>query len=113
MPEEEKESALPADARARGFPGFRFASMASTIRRDWSAVAPAWRIATNGLNLEGKCNTAGCRARGQWVIVRVGFSALFDMASGRFGKVCPEVSAPSPSCVYVCVYRFMQSACMA
>jgi large subunit ribosomal protein L40e/small subunit ribosomal protein S27Ae/ubiquitin C len=40
---------------------------------EWSKTAPHWRIACNGLNLEGRCRNSSCVAYNNMVIYKAGF----------------------------------------
>jgi hypothetical protein len=93
-------------------PDFSFSDMTTTDRLEWSTEAPQWRIADSGLNLEGKCSHAGCKAAGLRVVLRVGMVTNFELSSGRYDHVCPvcehEVDADTVTTLAVarCVWAW-------
>ena len=54
----------------------------------WSKFAPAWRIATPGLSIEGVCTNVGCTAYNQWVISNHGMGT-FDLLEDEGECTCP------------------------
>ena len=74
--------------------------------REFCDDAPAWRVACDGLNMEGKCNTPDCDANGHDVIHQVGYGT-FDMVNDVQQVCCPickeEIKAETcgfSSCFY-------------
>ena len=57
-------------------------------RREWSSKAPRWRIAQNGLCIEGKCESKECEAYDKTVIMNFGFID-FSLANDAYQCECP------------------------
>jgi ubiquitin len=74
--------------------GMAFSDMATATRTEWSRTAPAYRTATDGLNLEGMCSNAACESvrAGHRVILKVGEVRDAPLADLISDKHCPSVS---------------------
>lgn len=62
-------------------------------RRAWSTAAPAWRIATPGLSLEGHCRNSACGAYNQgYVLAQWGYrnGGVFDLFANYNDVKCPN-----------------------
>lgn len=69
-----KESTIHLALRLRGgnVESFVDVTNGSALKvLDWNHSAPAWRVATKGLNLEGACRNRRCSAYGEMVIDKV------------------------------------------
>jgi len=61
----------------------------STVVKPWADDAPSWRIAVNGLNLEGYCKNDSCKAYDKIrVIVQWGYRD-FDFFKDEHKSKCP------------------------
>lgn len=87
----QKEDTLLAciSLRGGGCIPFSFADMESSEVVGFSDKAPSWRVVTNGLNLEGSCQTEGCAAKGERVWIQCGIGK-FNMAEEIYKASCPE-----------------------
>ena len=87
-----KESTLHMVMRLRGgrIKAQWFADISKQQHSDnqFSKDEPIWRMSRNGLNIEGVCETANCKAYKQQVIHKVGYG-IFDLISERFTVECP------------------------
>ncbi|CAF1406457.1 unnamed protein product [Rotaria sordida] len=73
--------------------GMKFVDISNTEglkRREWSQTAPEWRRCRHGLCLEGICTNSACKARGQVVIIPMGYKE-FDVVrdANSSTTVCP------------------------
>ena len=59
------------------------------MKVQFSSSAPAWRVCNKGINIEGKCTNASCKAYNQMVIYKHGFH-LFDLLHSK--AYCPICS---------------------
>ena len=87
----QKESTLHLVLRLRGGCANEFVDVSneSAIRNyEWNSSAPDWRIAEEGLCLEGKCTNRKCKAFNKMVIYNHGYET-FDLC---------EKSATCPMC---------------
>jgi hypothetical protein len=72
--------------------GHSFADLNKTPKEyKWNKNAPAWRLASKGLCLEGKCTNSACQANGQMVIINMGEKAVFklDLPTEKQPTNCP------------------------
>ncbi|KAI9208769.1 uncharacterized protein BJ171DRAFT_213184 [Polychytrium aggregatum] len=111
----QKESTLHIVLRLRGGGAMvDFVDVSdSTIRQvqEWSSEAPRWRYATNGMNLEGKCDNASCGAYKQWVILQVGFNDVDFFDEDDKNKIppcpmCKRYVKPVTAAFSNCSWRF-------
>jgi len=81
-------------------------STGKTERMQWSESAPTWRIARQGLNIEGRCTNSTCKAFNHLVIMGNGMGA-FDLIMDQHTCKCPicqnyvkPVTAAFSNCKY-------------
>jgi hypothetical protein len=55
---------------------------------EFSSQAPQWRMCCYGLNLEGVCKYASCKAFNHWVIIMKGM-CTYDLVYDEHENVCP------------------------
>jgi ubiquitin len=94
-----KESTLHLVLKLSGG-GYLFADVSSDKHlhvKQWSKTAPDWRIACNGLNLEGRCQNTACVAYNNMVIYKAGFGVT---------NVC-RVQCKCP----ICETQFVPTTC--
>jgi hypothetical protein len=85
-----KESTLHLVLRLRG--GFEFADVtAKGHKHRWNDDAPAWREASDGLCLEGKCKNSSCEAFGNMVVINMGVPISYKIGMpGQWNTDCPR-----------------------
>jgi len=90
-----KESAIQLVLRLRGGgdggPGLVFTDITQEHKAklfEWSEEAPDWRMAEEGLCLEGKCLNQRCEAFGEWVIINKGIGT-YDFVYDEHRNRCP------------------------
>ncbi len=93
---------LGAEALGSAHPAFlQFNRLQSAVEAPFVSSAPRWRIVAPGLNLWGKCQTEGCEAFQQWVIIHCVHRGRNgeSLHTGRFElpTVCNEARCPSCS----------------
>ena len=74
-----------------GMPFVDVTDKAGPVKIKWSNKAPSWRVAGNGLCLEGKCTNKHCKAFGQMVIMNQGYTE-FDLINEAYKCKCPICS---------------------
>jgi hypothetical protein len=77
------------------------------VARSFDPNAPAWRRVCKGLNVDGKCESASCKAFGQTVIHCVGYEQ-FNLLKDASAK-CPMCHArvkPFTCRFYDCAWKF-------
>lgn len=80
---------LQYEATEDGSRGAGFLNVSNaTVDRKWSSSAPAWRIACNGLAVEGKCFNQNCKAHNSNVIHKWGLKS-FDLLKDAESVRCP------------------------
>jgi len=90
----QKESTLHLVLRLRGggaSVGMNFVDITKKSKatvHQWSNSAPDWRVASQGLCLEGKCTNKDCEAYGQWVIINKKIGT-YDMTREQHTNKCP------------------------
>ena len=98
----EKESTLHLVLRLRcGGPiGAEFVDVSredAMYTQQWNQDAPDWRVATEGLSLEGECTNSKCQAYNQMVIYNHGFQP-FDLCENSTIEAIPQTKAYCPIC---------------
>ncbi|KAG5180677.1 hypothetical protein JKP88DRAFT_166322 [Tribonema minus] len=71
----------------------------------FSETAPEWRIACEGLNIEGLCSNAECAAHGQMVIHKIGMGA-FALGGACACPLCVAPIVPLTCAFHRCVWMF-------
>jgi len=89
----QKEATLSLVLRLRGGggPGMAFADITQEHKAksfEWSNEAPDWRMAKQGLCLEGRCLNSRCKAFGRWVIMNKGVGT-YDVVYDEHRNRCP------------------------
>eukprot|EP00735_Rhodelphis_limneticus_P012160 TRINITY_DN5362_c0_g1::TRINITY_DN5362_c0_g1_i1::g.24154::m.24154 TRINITY_DN5362_c0_g1::TRINITY_DN5362_c0_g1_i1::g.24154 ORF type:complete len:480 (-),score=30.47,sp/Q3E7K8/UBQ12_ARATH/46.00/6e-16,sp/Q3E7K8/UBQ12_ARATH/46.05/8e-14,sp/Q3E7K8/UBQ12_ARATH/42.00/3e-13,ubiquitin/PF00240.18/9.7e+03,ubiquitin/PF00240.18/4e-09,ubiquitin/PF00240.18/4.1e+03,zf-RING_2/PF13639.1/1.6e+02,zf-RING_2/PF13639.1/5.8e-08,Rad60-SLD/PF11976.3/1.1e+02,Rad60-SLD/PF11976.3/3.6e-05,zf-rbx1/PF12678.2/1.3e+03,zf-rbx1/PF126 len=74
----------------------------------FSDQAPAWRIVTPGLNIEGKCNNSSCKAFRNTVICQIGMGDIdIILDTERVRCPCCRQNVTPVTCgFYDCYYRY-------
>eukprot|EP01024_Parvocaulis_polyphysoides_P038002 TRINITY_DN339_c3_g1_i1.p1 TRINITY_DN339_c3_g1~~TRINITY_DN339_c3_g1_i1.p1 ORF type:complete len:377 (+),score=7.45 TRINITY_DN339_c3_g1_i1:187-1317(+) len=73
----------------------------------FSEKAPAWRIVSEGTNIEGICMNPNCVAYENWVIAREGFGQV-DLVCENFKcPMCHNNFAPKTCGFYMCEWNFV------
>ena len=88
--------------------GFNNLDPKGKTERDFVPSAPDWRVAVDGLNLEGLCNNKNCEAYKKWVIINIGFG-IFDLILNEKPTNCPICKKPvfPETCAFsTCSYRY-------
>ena len=81
----------PSDFARFGYNcGVEFVDLNATgpSRLEWNSKAPRWRIACNGVCIEGKCENKGCEAYDKMVIINFGYIE-FSLVTDAHRCECP------------------------
>lgn len=104
-----KESTLHLVLRTRGGGGpFSFSKLEEADVQSFSSNAPKWRIADDGINIEGKCRSSDCEAFDHMVIWNIGY-VTFDVKKDYEKCLCPlcKVSFKPKTCGFTnCYWKF-------
>lgn len=95
-----RESTLNVIPNLRGGGGPVFSDVSNKKayqEHEWSSDAPDWRIAKNGLCIEGKCTNSECVAKGKNVIVNMGY-------------VCADIAVEELKCP-MCFHMVIGTTC--
>ena len=100
-------------AGSRSHLGVKFANLnnASSMKKQkWTTTGPLWRVATPGLCLEGQCKTNNCAAKGQSVVIPIGYRK-FDLLNDSkkqttYCPICKEYVNPQTCAFNNCWWRF-------
>jgi len=105
----QKESTLHIVLNLRGGGGLMFADVSSDKHlhvKQWSKTASDWRIACNGLNLEGRCLNSSCVAYNNMVIYKAGFGVTNVCRVQCKCPICETKFAPTTcgfsKCEWLC-----------
>ncbi|KAG5180084.1 hypothetical protein JKP88DRAFT_200566 [Tribonema minus] len=89
-----------------GGPTFADVADANGISRiAFSDTGPKWRIACEGLNIEGLCTNAECAAHGKMVIHKIGMGA-FTLGGACACPLCDAPIVPLTCAFHRCVWMF-------